>query len=331
MRSPCLEMRPGRCLPPVPWSRPVSPIQAAKSRPLRNTFASGTLANTVLVMIGPTPGTSISRRAWRSPRAALAICCSRARSSASSACQCRANISSALRITSGMSSLGASSLVISCRNPSHPLGRHDPKVAQAGPQRVRCHGALPDQQRAGGVNSHRGLLLHALHRNEPHRRTADRLADPFGVPAIVLVALHIGLHVSRRHQSYLVAITPDYPRPVVRAATGLNAHRARRKLRKELPHGAAAKLTPQHHFSRSIDCVNLEHVLRQIQTDYANLAHGRPPCLVESISPVWHIDAVGGRPPHHCEEPLRRSNPFFLCGSMDCFASLAMTAVGTYQ
>src|ERR1700692_3311663 len=27
----------------------------------------------------------------------------------------------------------------------------------------------------------------------------------------------------------------------------------------------------------------------------------------------------------HCEERLRRSNPFLLCRSMDCFAALAMT------
>src|SRR5260370_3290631 len=27
----------------------------------------------------------------------------------------------------------------------------------------------------------------------------------------------------------------------------------------------------------------------------------------------------------HCEELLRRSNPYFLCGGMDCFAALAMT------
>ena len=27
----------------------------------------------------------------------------------------------------------------------------------------------------------------------------------------------------------------------------------------------------------------------------------------------------------HCEERQRRSNPFFLCDAMDCFASLAMT------
>ena len=40
---------------------PVSPIQAAKSRPERNIFASGTLAKIVLAMIGPTPATCTSR------------------------------------------------------------------------------------------------------------------------------------------------------------------------------------------------------------------------------------------------------------------------------
>ncbi|RYX88537.1 MAG: hypothetical protein EON84_16605 [Bradyrhizobiaceae bacterium] len=30
----------------------------------------------------------------------------------------------------------------------------------------------------------------------------------------------------------------------------------------------------------------------------------------------------------HCEEPLRRSNPVFACGPLDCFAPLAMTWMG---
>src|SRR4051794_25525299 len=98
-----------------------------------------------------------------------------------------------------------------------------------------------------------------------------------------------------------MAITADHPRPVVRGTTGLNSHGAWRKLREELLHRAAPKLATQHNGSRSINSVNLKHVLRQIQTNCANLAHGRLPCLVESTSPVWHTDAVGGRPPHHCE------------------------------
>ncbi|BAC49357.1 bsr4092 [Bradyrhizobium diazoefficiens USDA 110] len=35
---------------------------------------------------------------------------------------------------------------------------------------------------------------------------------------------------------------------------------------------------------------------------------------------------LGSQPHRHCEEPLRRSNPDYLCGRiLDCFAALAMT------
>src|SRR3954466_6615888 len=151
------------------------------------------------------------------------------------------------------------------------------------------------------MNSQRGLLLDTLHRNKSHGRTADGLADRLRVAAVVFVALQIRLHICRRHQSHVMAITADHPRPVVRGTTGLNSHGAWRKLREELLHRAAPKLATQHNGSRSINSVNLKHVLRQIQTNCANLAHGRLPCLEESTSTVWHTDAVGGGPPHHCE------------------------------
>src|ERR1700732_3855356 len=72
------------------------------------------------------------------------------------------------------------------------LRRHDPKLAQCRPQRVRYHRSLPNQQGPRAVNSYRRLLLDALHRHEPHRWPAHRLADRLRVPAVVLVALHIG-------------------------------------------------------------------------------------------------------------------------------------------
>src|SRR3954470_11814439 len=81
-----------------------------------------------------------------------------------------------------------------------------------------------------------------------------------------------------------MAITADHPRPVVRGTTSLNSHCAWRKLREELLHRATPKLATQHNGSRCINRVNLEHVLRQIQTNCANLAHGRLPCLVESTT-----------------------------------------------
>src|SRR5213082_3373458 len=185
------------------------------------------------------------------------------------------------------------------------------------------------------MNSERGLLLDTLHRNESHGRTADRLADRLRVAAVVLVALQIRLHIRRRHQSHLMAITADHPRPVVRGTTSLNSHGAWRKLREELLHRATPKLATQHNGSRSINSVNLKHVLRQIQTNCANLAHGRLPCLVESTSPVWHTDAVGGRPPHHCEEQSDEAIQLVLIQlvlihlvvqSWIAFAALAVTA-----
>ncbi|VIO74458.1 hypothetical protein CI1B_52310 [Bradyrhizobium ivorense] len=194
------------------------------------------------------------------------------------------------------------------------LRRHDPELAQRRPQRVRGHRPLPNQQRAGAVNRQRRLLRDALHRHKAHRRPAHRLADRLRVPAIVLVALHIRLHIGRRHQLDFVAVLPDHPCPMMRAATGLHAHQARRQLRKKLLHGGPPKLPPQHHSSRRINPVNLKHVLRQVQTNRANLRHGRSPCLVESTSPVWHTDAVGGRPPHLCE-PTGRANARPMTGS----------------
>src|SRR6476469_202662 len=42
------------------------------------------------------------------------------------------------------------------------------------------------------------------------------------------------------------------------------------------------------------------YVLGQIQANCANIYHGRLLQLV-SMSPLWHIDAVGGRPPHQLQ------------------------------
>src|SRR6185437_16237820 len=68
--------------------------------------------------------------------------------------------------------------------------------------------------------------------------------------------------------------------------------------------------------------MRLEDVLRNVQTNHANLAHGRSPCLVESQLPVWHTDAVGGRPHNHCEESVSfeaiQSGTFLV--TLDCFA-----------
>jgi hypothetical protein len=55
-------------------------------------------------------------------------------------------------------------------------------------------------------------------------------------------------------------------------------------LGEKLLHLSASQLTPQHNFTRGINPMNLEHVLRQIQANHANLRHGRSPCWLRIIT-----------------------------------------------
>src|SRR6187549_165595 len=66
--------------------------------------------------------------------------------------------------------------------------------------------------------------------------------------------------------------------------------------------------------------VHMKNVLRDIQTNRANLRHGR---LLRwcSTPPPWHIDAVGGRPPHH---PKRTSAS---CAATAAPATIPTTAL----
>src|SRR6202030_3033790 len=152
------------------------------------------------------------------------------------------------------------------------------------------------------MQDHTRLTVEALHRHEPHRRAPHRLADALGIAPVVLVALHVRLHIGRRHHPSLMPKLLKYPPPVMRTAARLHAdHYTWWQLGEKLFQLLAPQLTSLNNFPRCINPVNLEHVLRQIQTNRANLLHGRSPCLVESTSPVWHTDAVGGRPHHLCE------------------------------
>src|ERR1700736_5627091 len=89
---------------------------------------------------------------------------------------------------------------------------------------------------------------------------------------------------------------------MMRRAARLHPDQRRRELRKERLDLRAATPPPQYNLPTRIDPVHLEHVLRDIESDCDSLRHGRSPLLVRITStPAWHVDAVGGRPPHHCE------------------------------
>jgi hypothetical protein len=95
-------------------------------------------------------------------------------------------------------------------------------------QSIHQHRALANQTLATTMQQQSRLLLGRLGRNEAHRWPLNRLANRFRVRRVVLVALHIGLDVLRRHQPHLVAERLQLPRPVMRRCTRFQSHHARR-------------------------------------------------------------------------------------------------------
>src|SRR5215471_13753907 len=81
----------------------------------------------------------------------------------------------------------------------------------------------------------------------------------------------ISLHVFRWHQANLVAEPRQLTRPIMRRGTGLHADQAGRQRCKKLHHLSTPKLLPDDHLLGRVNAVNLEHVLRDIQTDRGNL------------------------------------------------------------
>src|ERR1700757_576857 len=87
-----------------------------------------------------------------------------------------------------------------------------------------------------------------------------------------------------------------------------NADEAGRQGREELQQLRSADALPHHHRAINIDPVNLKNRLRDIETDRANLAHGRLPSkwFVSTQPPYGTSMPQSGRRPQH---QLRPSDP----------------------
>ena len=189
------------------------------------------------------------------------------------------------------------------------LGADDAELRQMGPQRVDQHRPLPDQQLPCPMHRQNRLLLGRLHRDEPHRRPAHRLANRLGIRRVVLVALDVGLDVLRRHQPDLMAQRRNRPRPVVRRRTRLHADKAPRQSLEEPQNLNAAHRFTDHHGAARIDAMDLKNVLGQINSDRRNLAHGWLPPLVILDDTILALEMPsGGHPPHHFRN-AKRSMP----------------------
>src|SRR5262245_49511723 len=143
--------------------------------------------------------------------------------------------------------------------------------------RIREHRSLTNEKLPAGMQHQAGLLLFRLRRHKSHRRPRDRFADCGSVVGIVLAALQIGFYVAWRQQPHGVAERLKPAAPIMCARTRLNADEAGRQGREELQQLRSGDALPDHHRAINIHSVNLKNRLRDIETDRANLAHGRLP------------------------------------------------------
>src|SRR5467141_2451815 len=157
------------------------------------------------------------------------------------------------------------------------LRRDDAELGHMPADRVRQHRSLTNQKLPAAMQHQARLLLFRLRRNKSHRGPRDRLADCGSVVGIVFAALNVGLYVARRHQPHRVAEPLKSAAPVMCARTCLNADEAGGQRREELQQLRSANAFADHHRAIDIYAVNLKNRLRDIETDRANLAHGRLP------------------------------------------------------
>ena len=85
----------------------------------------------------------------------------------------------------------------------------------------------------------------------------------------------------RRHDPHLMAERLQLAGPMMRCCAGLDADQTRWQLVEEGDDLASPQLPADHDFARFVNSVNLKDVLRQIQTDPANLLHRTAPLIVD--------------------------------------------------
>ena len=149
----------------------------------------------------------------------------------------------------------------------------NPKLGKMGANGIDHRGLLADEQVPGTVQRQAALLPWRFGRHEPHVRPADRLTNRLGISGIVLMPLHIGLHVGRRHQAHGVAKGLKFARPMMRRGASFDTNQARWQLLKESQDVAALQLAADDHLAVSINAMDLKNRLRDIETDCCDSLH----------------------------------------------------------
>src|SRR5581483_245943 len=182
------------------------------------------------------------------------------------------------------------------------LGRYDAELSHVPADRIRQHRSLTNQKLSAAMQHQDRLLLFRFGRHKTHRRPRHRLADGRRIVGVVLAAFEIGFHIAWWHQPNRVAERRKLTAPMMCGRTRLNTDQTGRQSCKKLQYLGAAHTLADHHCACGIDPVNLEYRLRNIETNRANLAHGRlPSTWFASAQPPFGtlMPQSGRRPQHH--------------------------------
>src|SRR6476659_5202996 len=180
--------------------------------------------------------------------------------------------------------------------------RDDPELGEMGADRIDHRGLLPNEEMTCAMEHEAALLRGRLGFHEAHARTQDGLADGLGIGGIVLLALEIGLHVGRRHQSNSVAECLQLARPMVGRSASLDPNQARWQLLEEWQNISALQLPANDHFAVRIHPVNLKNRLGDVETDRCDRVHAwllRIVVTSKATTPVALTCRWRSRPQHH--------------------------------
>src|SRR5262249_50367334 len=160
-----------------------------------------------------------------------------------------------------------------CATPLRPTGATMPNPARWA--RIALITAVCWRMNRWRVRCSIRPLLGAFGRNEPYVRPGHCLADCLGVSRIVLLSLDVRLHVGRRHQPHGVAERLELTRPVMRGSAGLDPNEAWLQSLEKRQHVAPLQLPADNDLARSIDAMNLENRLGDVETNRRDRLHLR--------------------------------------------------------
>src|SRR5688572_3734314 len=137
----------------------------------------------------------------------------------------------------------------------------DAKLGKMRSDRIDDRGLLTDEQMTRAMKRQATLLLRRLRLHEPHVRPANSLADCLRVSSIVLLPLHVGLHIGRRHEPDLVTERLQFPRPMMRRSASFDANQARRNILEECQHVTALQLPAENYIACRVNAMHLKNGL----------------------------------------------------------------------